>query len=346
VFSNPKLFAVAVITVMVVGLFLTYLPQQGGTCIQSVTGASPPRTQKSISRYVEVSGSPGAGKGGTGQADAGSDVVDGSLYVVGGYGCTAADPLNAVSVYSPENNSWHFGPAYPVKVWGLACTAIEATLFCFGGDGAGVQAYKLDTLNPVWTRLSDLPSGYNNSQGHVAVSDPNDGLVFIMGSSNDWGASSQVWAYDAVHDSYARKSDMPYSNAWFTAAYYQGRIYVFGGVHGNGGLMYDIANDSWSELASGLPGPSRFGMIRNPGVASGLIPIVDGRGGSAFYNLTYFYNVSSGRFFRGPDTLLPRDGIAGGIIEGKLYVVGGRDDPISPIGLTTCEQLDMNRLAP
>ena len=303
-------------------------------------------------RYGRIADSPIAGQQNTGQADAGSDIFNGNLYVVGGYGHGANDKLDSVSIYSLANGTWSIGPMYPVKAWGLACAALGKSLYCFGGLGAGLRAFKLEGDSKSWTRLKDMPSGYNNSQGHVAIPDPVGNQILIMGSSNDLIVSNNTWAYLIDSDSYVRKHDMPQGNAWFTAALFHGTIYTFGGSYrfqpiGNMVYAYDIINNSWKQLNTKLPGPARYGMIRNPGVIDGVVPIVDGyAGGSSFYNLTYFYDIQRDSFVRGTDTLLPRDGVAGGIIGHELFVTGGRNVRgsilIPLMGLRFAEKLELD----
>jgi hypothetical protein len=315
------------------------------SCSRGATSQSSSLSNKASGVYAELAASPTVGQGNTGQADAGSDVLCGSLYVVGGYGSSSDDRLDAVSVYSPNENMWHSGPAYPVKAWGIACSAVGASLFCFGGAGAGVRAYRLGASAASWTRLQDMPKGYNNSQGHVAVADANGSRVFIMGSSSNLEVNRTTLAYDTVRDSFVKKSDMPHGSGWFTAALYRGRIYAIGGTHGNQVLMYIIKNDTWKQLPASLPGPSRFGMIRNPGVFSGFIPIVDGKqAGVTFFKATYFYDIAENRFVRGPDSLIARDGVSGGVIGDSLYVDGGRNDLNTPRGLTFLEALNLTYL--
>ncbi len=305
-----------------------------------------------IARYARVADSPAVGQHNTGQADAGSDILNGNLYVVGGYGYSVYDGLESVSFYSPSNGTWSVGPRYPVKAWGLACAALGTSLYCFGGVGTGLQAFKLAVNGKSWTPLKNMPSGFNNSQGQVAISDPEGNQILIMGSSNDLLVSNNTWAYQINSDGYVRKHDMPQGNAWFTAALFHGTIYTFGGSYlnepiGNMVYAYGINNDSWKQLSTKLPGPARYGMIRNPGVIDGMVPIVDGyAGGSSFYNLTYFYDIPKNSFVKGPDTLLPRDGIAGGIIGHELIVSGGRSTPhpvpIPIMGLRFAEKLDLD----
>jgi N-acetylneuraminic acid mutarotase len=303
-------------------------------------------------RYGRIADSPVAGRQNTGQADAGSEIFNGNLYLVGGYGYGANDRLDMVSIYSPASGTWTAGPRYPVKAWGLACAALGRSLYCFGGLGAGLRVFKLEVDANSWTRLRDMPRGYNDSQGQVVIPDPIRSQILIMGSSNDLAVSNNTWAYQIDSDSYVRKHDMPQGNAWFTAAIFQGTVYTFGGSFrfqpiGNMIYAYDISEDSWKRLSTELPGPARYGMLRNPGVIGGIVPIVDGyASGPTFYNMTYFYDFQKDSFVRGTDTLLPRDGIAGGIMGHDLIVAGGRNvrgSVLFPImGLRFTEKLNLD----
>ena len=290
----------------------------------------------------QVAESPAVGKLQSGQADAGSGVIGRSLYLVGGYGETVKDPLNSVSIYSLDTNRWEAGPAYPTKAWGTACTSIGTSLYCFGGRGAGSRAFRLIAGSSSWSGLADMPAVYNDSEGHVAVADPQTNTIYILGSSNIIPAQKITLAYDVKSDSYARLRDMPIGNGWFASGLLDGKIYTIGGIHSAGVFVYDISGDSWSTTGSCLPGPPRYGMIRDPRVFSGLIPVVDGRTpGSGFYHDILFYDPANDLFVSGPSTLLPRDGVGGGIIGDYLLVVGGRNDIGAPYGLRVSEEMNL-----
>lgn len=340
--------SIAIFVALMLTTVVTYvlLPTSQG-CAYTTLPSSTKGTSLESEGYSMIARSPAVGQMGTGQADSGSAVIGASLYLVGGYGYTPKDPLSSVSVYSYADNHWVPGPDYPIKAWGMACTAFRGSLFCFGGSGAGSRAYKLDNGSLSWTRLADMPSVFTSSQGQVAISDPDTNKIYILGSSNDFLAQKMTVAYDVANNSYSRLTDMPFGNAWFTAGLFEGKIYTIGGIHSTEVLAYDVAQDSWSATSSCLPGLPKYGMMRDPGVFHGLIPIVDGRTpGSVFSNATLFYDIPNNRLLQGPPTLLPRDGIAGGIIENHLIVVGGRNDTGTPYGLTFSEALDLEAYLP
>jgi Kelch motif len=341
IFSTNFSTAVFVALIVTTAITCELLPSPPG-CTNLTPSPSTLKDATVSGGYSKIAGSPPVGRMGTGQADAGSGVMGGLLYLVGGYGYTAKNPLTSVSVYSFASNRWTPGPDYPVKAWGIACTALRTSLFCFGGTDAGLRAYKLNGGSLIWTRLADMPSEFNDSQGHVAISEPDSNRIYILGSSNDIAARKMTIAYDATGNSYTRLRDMPIGNAWFTAGLFEGKIYTIGGIQTAEVLVYDIAHDSWSASGACLPGPPRYGMIRDPGLFNGLIPVVDGRTpGSVFYAATVFYDVINNGFLQGPPTLLPRDGVAGGMIENHLIVAGGRNDTGTPYGLAYAEELNL-----
>jgi N-acetylneuraminic acid mutarotase len=308
-------------------------------------------------KYNAVTANPCVGMEGTGQADAGSDVIGGKLYLVGGYGLTDGDPLQSVCVYSTADDSWKASQPYPVKTWGLGSAAIGTTLYAFGGRGAGVKAYSLEVDgNEGWKPIQDMPPQYRDSQGHVALADPQNNRIFIMGSSSNHGAAKDTHVYWLKENRYETRAEKPHPNAWFTTAIHNDRIYTIGGFSAsivarmgrahNRVCEYDVSKDKWVEKPVVIPGPARYGMIRNPGVHNGRVPVVDGySSGPAFYNYTHFFDLESEIFTDGPRTLMPRDGVAGGIIDGKLYIAGGRNVPDGEgrqlKGIAFCERLNL-----
>ena len=334
----------ALLSFCLVSLFLPIAVYSYAPCVLAPLAQNPHTAQNVPQGVRRLPDSPGVGTLGTGQADAGSDVLGGELYMVGGYGCTPSNPLNAVSVFSPSNMTWRAGPNYPVNAWGVACAGVNNVLYCFGGEGSGLSAYKLNgfALQSGWSPIRTLPSEYADTQGQVAVADPQLDRVYILGSSNPEAASSTL-VYNVSNDSYTRKSDMPFGNRWFSAVVYNGDILTFGGFHGSQDLIYEISGNKWTISPVSLPGPPRLGMVRNPGIVGGLVPLVDGMTyGKSFYSLVYFYNLTSGGFIQGPGTLLARDGIAGGVVGNEFIIAGGRNVGIGQFGLVFTEELKLD----
>ena len=82
-----------------------------------------------------------------------------------------------------------------------------------------------------------------------------DGKAYVMGGRRGYGpTNAEVYAYDPKDDSWHPKAAMPQSVMCAGALSIGGRVYVFGGVHGDSESqrdasdllqIYDLAKDSW-----------------------------------------------------------------------------------------------------
>ncbi|WP_157875889.1 carboxypeptidase regulatory-like domain-containing protein [Streptacidiphilus griseoplanus] len=139
-------------------------------------------------------------------AGAGTAVLDGKLYAVGGM--TTEDAFHAtVSVYDPRTNKWSAVHSYPERVYGASCGAIAGKLYCAGGvtnlssGGSGGRevkdAFVYDPARDSWTRIADLPIDMAQSAYGVA-----DGRLLVSGgfTANASDVTGQAYAYDPAMD--------------------------------------------------------------------------------------------------------------------------------------------------
>lgn len=156
--------------------------------------------------------------------------------------------------------------------------------------------------------------------------------AFGLGHGHEAGArADRVEMYDPSSNTWTRRADMPTARAWATAGAIKGKCYVVGGGgSGDSGSEiaveeYDPRNDSWRTRRS-LP-ESRVGAAS---------AVVDGRlyvlGGSSIGNWTaggdpesFAYDPVSNRWSTVADIPTPLNGVAAGVIDGDIYVVGGSE---------------------
>jgi hypothetical protein len=165
------------------------------------------------------------------------------------------------------------------------------------------------------------------------------------------------YEYDPVADTYTRKADVPYSTAWGTcavASVVEGssapgnlRIFLIGGWCQNLGCgmgtdhnqVYNPNNDSWEQKT---PMPyKRYGATRENPVINGKIYVTHGWNSEGyFFTSNYVYNPVANTWELKGSANHPRDGVACGVINNKLYVVGGRDVFPDTYGLPYNEAYD------
>jgi N-acetylneuraminic acid mutarotase len=183
--------------------------------------------------------------------------------------------------------SWQFVANMPVDVYGAACASDGTSIYCAGGYSFHQAPHLLNAFN----------------------------------------------RYDRVTNTWTKLAPMPNGSTMAGAVYYPptNKIYVFGGGDGfeviyNFNQIYDIASNTWTTGTS-LPGVRAFMAYGyNPG--NGKIYLVGGYN-TAFEDSgqpdTWEYDPVTDTYTNKADFPELAGGYASGIINGHLYVAGGRD---------------------
>ncbi len=129
------------------------------------------------------------------------------------------------------------------------------------------------------TPLAPMPEAVDNAYA------ASDGMkVYVVGGNVGGKPSRRVWLYDVASDSWSEIAPMPGNpRVQPVAAFTDGKLYVWGGFAGRtaeaepslelGGLCYDPATETWSEVAGAT---SADGTL--PGLGGGVaITLPDGR---------------------------------------------------------------------
>jgi hypothetical protein len=266
------------------------------------------------------------------KSDTTAAVYNGKLYVFGGYGNGGGDLRKETYVYDPSSNSWTQKTDIPTGRWGPLAVECNGLIYVFGGTANVNEVY--DPTSDTWSTKSSLPSGFD--QGLMGVRYGNTIHLFYQ---------SLHYEYDPIVDTYTRKADVPTWRTWGTCAVVGDKIYVIGGYsYGpsstgavNVNEVYDPATDTWTTKA---PMPiSKYGVTRENPVINGKIYVTHGLNGG-FHTDNYVYDPSTDSWQQKSSAVHPRDGVGCGVINNKLYVVGGRADYSGPYGLVYNEEYD------
>jgi len=210
----------------------------------------------------------------------GIGVVDGRLYVIGGYtksGFTVWNPVATVYVYDSATDSWTERAPMPSARGALSVTEHEGKLYAIGGydrkaNSPAVEVY--DPLRNVWTTVASLPT----PRDHLATATVAGKIYAIGGRVNgDYAQNLAVMEqYDPAADHWALVSDLPTARSGITAAVVEGKIHVFGGEGAAGTFneneAYDPARNGWQTMA---PMPTaRHGL--GAAVMQGRIYVISG----------------------------------------------------------------------
>ena len=278
-----------------------------------------------------------------GLADFPAVVYNNKIYTFGGYSYPTYNcSVYYVYCYDPSTNSWSLLAPMTYARWGDAAVIYNGLIYVFGGVTASyspvlpVEAYNVS--NDSWTVKSNVPSGLASSDGVMAVTVGNYVYLFLHQSS---------YRYDPSSDTYTALTNVPVSVEWGTCAYVnvggEDRIYILGGEPGNYNTVYYYrpAYNDWTLVSTNTPYPA-YGVIRDDPVINGKIYYGYGNSQSSsfFYASMYAYDPVANTWSQLLATgQHPRDGVACGVVNGSLYVIGGRDSesqPIPGVNYTEC----------
>ncbi len=224
----------------------------------------------------------------------------------------AAALFTAVS-HAQQAPRWEKAAPAGVARQELYPEVLDGRIYVAGGllsPNTGYSAHfeSWDETQARWTRLATLPQ----ARHHIALAAANGRIWGIGGFSGgfpNWRAEKSVFWYDPAADRWHQGPDLPQARAEGVAAAVQGKVYVIGG-----------------RIASG-PGASHFNDHQDTVLAEVLDP-------------------ASGRWSRLPDAPTARNSAASVVIDGLIYVVGGRtalkqaDGSLRQVNVPTLEVFD------
>lgn len=204
----------------------------------------------------------------------------------------------------------------------------------FGNPGIGIADIPSSGSPIKFTGLGpqDVPAGLAD-QGLMGVK---------LGDKIHLFYKQNHYEYDPVTDIYTQKANVPTPRTWGTCAVYNNKIYILGGYsYGspsgatNVNEVYDPGTDSWTTMA---PMPiSKYGVTRENPVINGKIYVTHGLNGG-FHVDNYAYDPETNTWAQKSSATHMRDGVGCGVINNKLYVVGGRADQVGPYGVLFNEE--------
>ena len=117
-----------------------------------------------------------------------SSVVDGKIYVFGGYGGS-----RRVDEYDPSTDTWTTKSEMPTARHALSTSALDGKIYAIGGYyapfvtgylGVGtVEVY--DPATDTWTTAPDMPAGRFGPRSSVV-----DGKIYVIGGMGYWIGSA------------------------------------------------------------------------------------------------------------------------------------------------------------
>lgn len=271
-----------------------------------------------------------------------------TIYLGGGFeGQHPGGSVAEVWAYDSHGDSWAASTPLPADRGGGGLVRSGRTLHYFSGatrtEGINVLTDQPEHWTLAlgatesaaddagsWIERAPLPNPRNHMAG-IAV----DGVVYAIGGQHGGNENSgnqvSVHAYDPVGDVWTPTADLPLPLGHISASVVEqhGRIVVLAGVTQGSTksekvFSYDPSTDVWSALPA-LPAPRQSPVAGSIGDAI----IVTG-GSSGGIQTTTWSGVFPGNWDAAASLPVALGEVAGGIIEGVLYLVGeGSNDTLA-----------------
>jgi N-acetylneuraminic acid mutarotase len=178
-------------------------------------------------------------------------VVEGRVYVVGGYTGLGFETSGAVSVYDSGEGTWAGGPSLPEPRNHSAAAAHAGVVYVAGGASASgevTDSFWALTASGSWEDLGPMPSARS---GHRVVESGGKLYVIggIVGAATDIAIRDRVLIFDPGTHDWTSGAAMPAQRDHLSVVVVDGEIWAIGGRAGgvNHTLVdiYDPETDTW-----------------------------------------------------------------------------------------------------
>jgi N-acetylneuraminic acid mutarotase len=225
-------------------------------------------------------------------------------------------------------------PSGPVQE--TAVVEVAGVIYVLGGiDGAVQTLPQVLAYHPAddsWDSAPDLPAAVHHVNA-AAV----EGTIYVVGSlAPDFSPVAEVWSWTPGDQAWSTgRMPMPAPARGAAAVgVVDGVILVAGGLAATGSSdvvsAYDPAADSWDQAPAHLPMPLDHATGQ---VVDGAFFVIGGRSnGITAVSAAVWRNDATGWTARAPMPTA-RGGIASGVVDGRIAVVGGEGNPDADSGV-------------
>lgn len=213
----------------------------------------------------------------TPRTNAKAAVVNGTIYVFGGYKSKDKFLQNwkmadRVEAYDPLTDTWTRKKEMPISRFYFGLGVVAGKVYLIGGttglgDGQEQRMDRVDIYDPAtdtWAKGPKMPT--RRDPGGVAVVSTR---IYVIGGEGwplpqNWGEGQflgSIEEYDPINRQWKKKKDMLELKNWFSSAVVGDNIYLVGGYTREGGLqqlatvnVYHPRTETWREIPA-LPNP-------------------------------------------------------------------------------------------
>ncbi|MBM3235772.1 sigma-70 family RNA polymerase sigma factor [Candidatus Poribacteria bacterium] len=256
-------------------------------------------------------------------------VVNGKIYVIGGYNNLVKRWLSTVEEYDPATNTWTKKADMPTARNGYASTVNGNIYVIGGGNGPAIAAVEeYDPATDTWRKKADMPAARES----LSISAVN-GKIYAIGGFQVWPeALSTVEEYNPATDTWTKKANMPTARWSLSTSVVDGKIYAIGGITTVGAVLstveeYDLATDTWTKKADM---PTARWVLSTSTVNKKIYAIGGALNNNVSFATVEEYNPATDTWTKKADMPTARMGLSTGVVKGKIYAIGGSPAWVGP----------------
>ena len=268
---------------------------------------------------------------------AGTGVIKGQIYLVGGYTATAVVANN--QVYNPVTNTWSSGAPLPTTTAQGASAVVKNILYVFGGstNGCSTVTNAVWAYNPktnAWSSKAAMPTARCSTAATVA----NNIIYVIGGYSPSGGRLNTVESYNPATDAWKEEAPLLVGKSEPAVGLVGTTIVAADGCTGpscdNGDNQgYNATTNSWTSLKSD---PTARNAACAGAIGTQLYVAGGFSNGGPDLNLTESFKVSKNTWTTlapiPQATLAPGSAVykskVGGVTDRVLYCFGGASNGV------------------
>ncbi len=226
--------------------------------------------------------------GGRYQGD-GAAVINGKMYVTGGWTTAGRLPNSNLWSYNPASNSWATLANTPTLAGGGASEAINGKLYVTTGEdgNSGYRNYLwvYDTTQNAWSTLASSPDACSQSAYGVI----NNKFYVAGGYNSSAQVSNQTYVYDPANNTWTTLAPMPTPISSPYSGVINGKLYVAGGYNGSNFVssveVYNPSSNTWTTDTPMLSARSGGASV----VYNGILYAIGGTNGVGPMSLVEAY---------------------------------------------------------
>jgi len=186
----------------------------------------------------------------TPRADLCANVVNGTIYLIGGKEYWGDGPLyhelDVNEVYDPVSDSWTTESPMPVPTFGYASAVVDGKIYVFGGARQVSDEFKnlisvsstqvYDTTNQTWSSKANLPANRSYAAAEATRGLTAPKRVYVVGGFDQFNYINLVHVYDPERNVWSLGASMPTARGYLGLAVVDDALYAIGGFDGENWL--------------------------------------------------------------------------------------------------------------